>query len=68
VLFDGEEPSDLAHRAPVAWHAIAGLLRREDRPRVGEFNEERIPARLGPLAKAICHPAAHRPKEARRGE
>jgi pimeloyl-ACP methyl ester carboxylesterase len=48
VLLDGKEPTDIPHGVPAAWHATLRLPAFEDRPIVGEFNEERIVARPWP--------------------
>jgi hypothetical protein len=45
VLLDGQEPADIPHGVPAAWHTTLRLPALEDRPIVGEFNEERIVAR-----------------------
>ena len=41
-------PTDIPHGVPVAWHTTLRLPALEDRPIVGEFNEERIVARPWP--------------------
>ena len=43
-----QEPADVPHGVPSAWHATLRLPAFEDRPIVGEFNEERIVARPWP--------------------
>jgi pimeloyl-ACP methyl ester carboxylesterase len=48
VLLDGKEPADIPHGVPAAWHATLRLPAFEDRPIVGEFNQERIVARPWP--------------------
>jgi pimeloyl-ACP methyl ester carboxylesterase len=48
VLLDGQEPADIPHGVPTAWHATLRLPAVEDRPIVGEFNEERIVGRPWP--------------------
>jgi hypothetical protein len=48
VLLDGKEPTDIPHGVPAAWHTTLRLPALEDRPIVGEFNEERIVARPWP--------------------
>jgi pimeloyl-ACP methyl ester carboxylesterase len=48
VLLDGKEPADIPHGVPAAWHTVLRLPAFEDRPIVGEFNEERIVARPWP--------------------
>ncbi|HEY1884450.1 MAG TPA: hydrolase [Roseiarcus sp.] len=48
VLLDGKEPADIPHGVPAAWHTTLRLAQLEDRPIVGEFNEERIVARPWP--------------------
>jgi pimeloyl-ACP methyl ester carboxylesterase len=48
VLLDGKEPVDIPHGVPAAWHTILRLPALDDRPIVGEFNEERIVARPWP--------------------
>ena len=48
VLLDGKEPTDIPHGVPAAWHTTLRLAALEDRPIVGEFNEERIVARPWP--------------------
>jgi pimeloyl-ACP methyl ester carboxylesterase len=48
VLLDGKEPTDIPHGVPAAWHTTVRLPSLEDRPIVGEFNEERIVARPWP--------------------
>ena len=48
VLLDGKEPADIPHGVPAAWHTTLRLPALEDRPIVGEFNEERIVARPWP--------------------
>jgi hypothetical protein len=45
VLLDGKEPADVPHGVPSAWHTTLRLPTLEDRPIVGEFNEERIVGR-----------------------
>jgi pimeloyl-ACP methyl ester carboxylesterase len=48
VLLDGKEPSDIPHGVPDVWHTYLRLPAFEDRPIIGEFNEERIVARAWP--------------------
>jgi pimeloyl-ACP methyl ester carboxylesterase len=48
VLLDGKEPADIPHGVPAAWHTTLRLPVLEDRPIVGEFNEERIVGRPWP--------------------
>jgi pimeloyl-ACP methyl ester carboxylesterase len=48
VLLDGKEPSDIPHGVPAIWHTTLRLPALEDRPIIGEFNEERIVARPWP--------------------
>ena len=48
VLLDGKEPADIPHGVPGAWHTKLKLAAVEDRPIIGEFNEERIVARAWP--------------------
>jgi hypothetical protein len=48
VLLDGKEPADIPRGVPSAWHATLRLPALDDRPIVGEFNEERIVARPWP--------------------
>ena len=48
VLLDGKEPADVPHGVPAVWHTYLRLPTFEDRPIVGEFNEERIVARPWP--------------------
>jgi pimeloyl-ACP methyl ester carboxylesterase len=48
VLLDGKEPADVPHGVPSAWHTTLRLPTLEDRPIVGEFNEERIVGRPWP--------------------
>jgi pimeloyl-ACP methyl ester carboxylesterase len=48
VLVDGNEPKDIPPGVPAAWHTTLKLAAVEDRPIVGEFNEERIAARAWP--------------------
>jgi pimeloyl-ACP methyl ester carboxylesterase len=48
VLLDGKEPADVPHGVPAAWHATLRLPAFEDRPIIGEFNEERIVGRPWP--------------------
>jgi hypothetical protein len=48
VLLDGKEPGDIPHGVPGAWHTKLKLSAAEDRPIIGEFNEERIVARPWP--------------------
>ena len=48
VLLDGKEPADIPHGVPAAWHTTLRLPALEDRPIIGEFNEERIVARPWP--------------------
>jgi pimeloyl-ACP methyl ester carboxylesterase len=48
VLLDGKEPDDIPHGVPSVWHTTVRLPGLEDRPIVGEFNEERIVARPWP--------------------
>jgi pimeloyl-ACP methyl ester carboxylesterase len=48
VLLDGKEPADVPTGVPASWHTTLKLASVEDRPIVGEFNEERIAARAWP--------------------
>jgi pimeloyl-ACP methyl ester carboxylesterase len=48
VLLDGQEPADIPHGVPAAWHTTLRLPALEDRPIVGEFNQQRIVARPWP--------------------
>jgi pimeloyl-ACP methyl ester carboxylesterase len=48
VLLDGKEPADVPHGVPDVWHTYLRLPTFEDRPVLGEFNEERIVARPWP--------------------
>jgi hypothetical protein len=48
VLLDGKEPADIPHGVPATWHTTLRLPAVEDRPIIGEFNEERIVARPWP--------------------
>ena len=48
VLLDGKEPADVPHGVPAVWHATLRLAAAENRPIIGEFNEERIVARAWP--------------------
>jgi pimeloyl-ACP methyl ester carboxylesterase len=48
VLLDGKEPADVPHGVPAVWHTYLRLPAFEDRPIVGEFNQERIVARPWP--------------------
>ena len=48
VLLDGKEPSDIPHGVPDVWHTYLRLPAFEDRPIIGEFNEDRIVARPWP--------------------
>ncbi len=48
VLLDGKEPADIPHGVPAAWHTTLKLPAVEDRPIIGEFNQERIIARAWP--------------------
>jgi pimeloyl-ACP methyl ester carboxylesterase len=48
VLLDGKEPSDIPHGVPDVWHTTLRLPAFEDRPVIGEFNDERIVARPWP--------------------
>ncbi len=48
VLLDGKEPTDIPHGVPAAWHTTLRLPALEDRPIIGEFNQERIVARPWP--------------------
>jgi pimeloyl-ACP methyl ester carboxylesterase len=48
VLLDGKEPADIPHGVPVAWHTTLRLPALEERPIVGEFNEQRIVGRPWP--------------------
>jgi pimeloyl-ACP methyl ester carboxylesterase len=48
VLLDGKEPQDIPTAVPAAWHTTLKLAALEDRPIIGEFNEERIVARAWP--------------------
>ncbi len=45
VLIDGKEPTDVPPGVPAVWHTTLRLTTVEDRPVIGEFNEERIVAR-----------------------
>jgi pimeloyl-ACP methyl ester carboxylesterase len=45
VLLDGKEPADIPHGVPAVWHTTLRLPALEDRPIVGEFNEQRIVGR-----------------------
>src|SRR5271163_2074730 len=49
VLLDGKEPADIPHGVPATWRTTLRLPAVEDRPIVGEFNEERIVARPWPV-------------------
>ena len=48
VLLDGKEPGDIPPGVPAVWHTTLRLAALEDRPIIGEFNEERIVARPWP--------------------
>jgi pimeloyl-ACP methyl ester carboxylesterase len=48
VLLDGKEPADIPHGVPAVWHTTLRLQALEDRPIVGEFNQERIVGRPWP--------------------
>ena len=48
VLLDGKEPADIPHGVPGVWHTKLKLAALEDRPIIGEFNQERIVARAWP--------------------
>ena len=48
VLLDGKGPGDIPHGVPGAWRTKLKLAAMEDRPIIGEFNEERIVARPWP--------------------
>jgi pimeloyl-ACP methyl ester carboxylesterase len=48
VLVDGKEPTDIPHGVPATWHTTLRLPALEDRPIIGEFNEERIAGRPWP--------------------
>jgi hypothetical protein len=48
VLLDGKEPANIPPGVPGVWHTTVKLPQFEDRPIVGEFNEERIAARSWP--------------------
>ena len=48
VLLDGKEPTDIPPGVPAVWHTTLRLATVEDRPIIGEFNEERIVARPWP--------------------
>jgi pimeloyl-ACP methyl ester carboxylesterase len=48
VLLDGKEGADIPHGVPATWHTTVRLPEFEDRPIVGEFNEERIVGRPWP--------------------
>ena len=48
VLLDGKEPTDVPHGVPDVWHTYLRLPAFEDRPIIGEFNEERIVGRAWP--------------------
>ena len=48
VLLDGKEPTDIPPGVPAVWHTTLRLTTVEDRPIIGEFNEERIVARPWP--------------------
>lgn len=48
VLLDGKEPADVPPGVPAVWHTTLRLTTVEDRPIIGEFNEERIVARPWP--------------------
>ena len=50
VLLDGKEPADIPHSVPAVWHTTLRLAAVEDRPIIGEFNEERIVARAWPAS------------------
>src|SRR5271166_6589925 len=49
VLVDGKEPDDIPHGVPAAWHTKLKLAAVEERPIIGEFNEERIVSRAWPV-------------------
>ncbi len=48
VLLDGKQPADIPPGVPAVWHTTLRLAAVEDRPIIGEFNEERIVARAWP--------------------
>jgi hypothetical protein len=48
VLLDGKAPADILPGVPAVWHTTLRLTTVEDRPIIGEFNEERIVARPWP--------------------
>ena len=48
VLIDGKEPTDIPPGVPAVWHTTLRLTTVENRPIIGEFNEERIVARPWP--------------------
>jgi pimeloyl-ACP methyl ester carboxylesterase len=48
VLLDGKQPTDIPPGVPGVWHTKLKLAAVEDRPIIGEFNEERIVARAWP--------------------
>ncbi len=48
VLLDGKEPTDIPPGVPAVWHTTLRLTTVEDRPIIGELNEERIVARPWP--------------------
>jgi pimeloyl-ACP methyl ester carboxylesterase len=48
VLLDGKQPTDIPSGVPGVWHTKLKLAAIEDRPIIGEFNEERIVARAWP--------------------
>ncbi len=48
VLLDGAEPKDIPPGVPDVWHTALRMPAFEDRPIIGEFNEERIVARPWP--------------------
>jgi hypothetical protein len=48
VLLDGKQPADVPTGVPASWHTALKLAAVENRPIVGEFNEERIVARAWP--------------------
>ena len=50
MLLDGKEPADIPHSVPAVWHTTLRLAAVEDRPIIGEFNEERIVARAWPAS------------------
>jgi hypothetical protein len=48
VLLDGKEPADVPKGVPAVWHTSLKLAAVDNRPIIGEFNEERIVARAWP--------------------